>query len=86
METRKVVFGSIEDCRKYLRYAESFPYDLDLCYGSRVVDGKSILGILSFGMMKKLELVLHTDDCCAIERLMEKISFCFCDMVMAEAM
>lgn len=86
METRKVVFGSIEDCRKYLRYAESFPYDLDLCYGSRVVDGKSILGILSFGMMKKLELVLHTDDCCAIERLMEKISFCSCDMVMAEAM
>lgn len=47
MKTRNVVFGSIEDCRKYLRYAESFPYDLDLCYGSRVVDGKSILGILS---------------------------------------
>lgn len=44
MKTRNVVFGSIEDCRKYLRYAESFPYDLDLCYGSRVVDGKSILG------------------------------------------
>ncbi len=84
METRKVVFGSIEDCRKYLRYAESFPYDLDLCYGSRVVDGKSILGILSFGMMKKLELVLHTEECCVIEEFLEKISFCICDVEMAE--
>ena len=86
METRRVVFDSIEDCRKYLRYAESFPYDLDLCYGSRVVDGKSILGILSFGMMKKLDLVLHTEDCCAIEKLMENISFCSYNMKMKAAM
>ena len=47
MSEVKVMFNTLEDIRKYLRALDSFNGDLDLQYESQIVDGKSLLGILS---------------------------------------
>ena len=76
METVKVCFSSTEEIRSYLDLAEGFLYNMDLQCGSRIVDGKSVLGILSFGLRKTLELRFHTDDRTAISQFLERIAFC----------
>lgn len=39
-------------------------YDADLKYGSRIVDAKSLLGVLSLAVSRTVELILHTDEEC----------------------
>lgn len=59
MTTREVVFDSVEDVKQFVRQSENRPEDIDVCCGSCMVDGKSILGILSLGIHKKLNVVIH---------------------------
>ena len=47
MTTKEVMFDSVEDVKQFV------------CCGSCMVDGKSILGILSLGIHKKLNVVIH---------------------------
>ena len=75
MSEVKVMFNTLEDIRKYLRALDSFNGDLDLQYESQIVDGKSLLGILSLGIGKLLNLKLHYGH---PDELMEKIGFCCC--------
>ena len=56
MTTREVTFDSIEEVKKFVN---QYPEDVDVCCGSCMVDGKSILGILSLGIRKKLNVVIH---------------------------
>ena len=56
MTTKEVMFDSVEDVK---RFVEQYPQDVDVCCGSCMVDGKSILGILSLGIHKKLNVVIH---------------------------
>ena len=52
-----------------------FKFDIDLCYGHYIVDAKSLLGILSIGLNKKVNIVLHTENNTKIhkfETLIEK--------------
>lgn len=78
MKEIKVVFDSMEECRKYLHTVENLPYDLDLQWGSCVIDGKSMLGVLGFGLRKILELRMHTDDAEEEGKLMKQLDFCTC--------
>lgn len=73
MSEVKVMFNTLEDIRKYLRALDSFNGDLDLQYESQIVDGKSLLGILSLGIGKLLNLKAHYGN---PDELMEKIGFC----------
>ena len=75
MSEVKVMFNTLEVIRKYLRALDSFNGDLDLQYESQIVDGKSLLGILSLGIGKLLNLKLHYGN---PDELMEKIGFCCC--------
>ena len=45
--------------KKFVNQVEQYPQDVDVCCGSCMVDGKSILGILSLGIRKKLNVVIH---------------------------
>lgn len=76
MNLTRIGFNTVKECEKYINYAEDFPYNVDLQCGSRIVDGKSILGIMSFGFPKELELRFHTDDQAAIDEFLENIAFC----------
>ena len=72
MSEVKVMFNTLEDIRKYLRALDSFNGDLDLQYESQIVDGKSLLGILSLGVNRLLNLQIYSDN---YEELIKKIEF-----------
>lgn len=76
MKTVNVVFHSMEECARYAKEVENFPYNIDLVNGRRVIDGKSMLGILGFGLRKVLEIRMHTEDMELIEELLKRIEFC----------
>ena len=57
MTTKEVMFDSVEDVKRFVQQSEKQPEDV--CCGSCMVDGKSILGILSLGIHKKLNVVIH---------------------------
>lgn len=59
MTTREVTFESVEDIRRFVNQAEKYQEDVDVCFGSCMVDGKSLLGVMSLGLGKKLSVVIH---------------------------
>lgn len=76
MGTIRVVFRTLEECQKYFNIAQNFDYNIDLQCGSKIIDGKSVLGIMSFGLRKELFMSFQTDDSEAIEEFLEQIDFC----------
>ncbi|MCB7320523.1 HPr family phosphocarrier protein [Lacrimispora sp. 210928-DFI.3.58] len=59
MTTREVTFGSVEEIKRFVNQAEKYHEDVDVCCGSCMVDGKSLLGVMSLGIGKKLNVVIH---------------------------
>lgn len=49
-----------------------YEYDVDVKCGSRIVDAKSIVGVLALAKSRTVEVIVHTDESC--EDLMEEIS------------
>lgn len=43
-----------------------------------MIDGKSMLGILGFGLHKVLELKMHTENEDIKKEIVDKIAFCVC--------
>lgn len=78
MGSVKVMFGSMQECEKYVMAVENYPFNIDLQCGRQIIDGKSMLGILGFGLRKVLELNMHTEDEEAKREIIEKIDFCIC--------
>ena len=59
MIVQDVVFNSVEDAQRFVSQAERWPSDVDVSLGSCMVDGKSLLGVLSLGIHKKLHVTSH---------------------------
>ena len=38
------------------------PFQIDACYGSYMVDAKSIMGMMAIGAGKKVELKIYSDE------------------------
>ena len=85
MESVKVMFHSMEEAQKFVLSIENYPFNVDLQIGRRVIDGKSILGILGFVLHQMLELHVHTDDYAALDGFHDKIRGFICGDVMEVA-
>lgn len=46
----------------FVKLNSSMPFEIDVASGHYVVDGKSILGVLSLDSSKKIDCILHTDN------------------------
>lgn len=57
-----VKFDEADQIINFVRIINQYDYDADVKCGSRIVDAKSIVGVLSLARSKVLELILHTDD------------------------
>lgn len=58
-----VKFDQADQIINFVRIINRYSYDADVKCGSRVVDAKSIVGVLSLAKSKTVELILHTDEC-----------------------
>ena len=61
-----VKFDEADQMINFVRIINQYEYDADVKCGSRIVDAKSIVGVLSLARSKDLELILHTDECGAL--------------------
>ena len=58
----KIVFQTIEYVERYVKIVSMYEdVSIDISYGKYLVDGKSLLGILSMGLNKELEINILTN-------------------------
>lgn len=58
-----VRFEQADQIINFVRIMNRYDYDADVKCGSRIVDAKSVVGVLSLARSKTVELILHTDEC-----------------------
>lgn len=73
MKSVEVKFTSINQIVQFVNIVEHYDSDMDLRHGRIVVDAKSLLGVLSLGIEKRLELQVLDETC---NDLLEKVDFC----------
>ena len=61
-----VKFDQADQIINFVRIINRYSYDADVKCGSRVVDAKSVVGVLSLAKSKTVGLILHTDECDAL--------------------
>lgn len=59
MRERKIKLVSIADAKAFVVAAMKCDFDVDVFYDRVVIDGKSILGVLSLDLTKVLNVRLH---------------------------
>ncbi|MGN0372348.1 MAG: HPr family phosphocarrier protein [Enterocloster sp.] len=67
-----VKFNQSEEIVKFVRIMNRYEYEAYVKCGSRMVDAKSIVGVLALAKSKTVELILHTNDDCS--ELMEELA------------
>lgn len=63
----------IEDVKKFYSNVEKMDFDVDLASGRYIIDAKSIMGIFSLDLSKKIQLIAHTDDEEVFNELLDKL-------------
>jgi phosphotransferase system HPr-like phosphotransfer protein len=64
----------IENIKDFVRVNEESPFEIDLASTNYVVDGKSMLGVLSLRLNQKITLHALTDSGKEFEQYVNKIS------------
>lgn len=75
MRHLQVKFMSVEELVKFVKTVQNFSGDVDVAFGSCVVDGKSIIGMMGMGLAKVLQISIHSSEC---EQLVGELQFCLC--------
>lgn len=58
-----IMLDSIADVKEFVTTVSKYDFDVDLESGRYAVDAKSIMGIFSLDLSKKIKLVVHSNDC-----------------------
>ena len=62
MKTVDISINSIDKVKSFVNDITKFDYDFDLVSGRYVIDAKSILGIFSLDLSKRIDLNIHAED------------------------
>lgn len=63
MKKVNIMLGTIEAVKSFVNIVSKYDFDVDLVSGRYAIDAKSIMGIFSLDLSKKIELQAHGDDC-----------------------
>ncbi len=63
MKKVNILLGTINDVKEFVNAVAKYDFDVDLVSGRYAIDAKSIMGIFSLDLSKKIELQAHSDDC-----------------------
>ena len=58
-----VTFDQAEQIFSFVKIMSKCDFDADVKLGSRIVDAKSIVGVLSLAKSRTVEVIVHTDNC-----------------------
>ena len=56
MREMNLTFRNPDEVLDFVKTVEQYPFDMDLCRGSVVVDAKSLLGIMNLGFNQTVNL------------------------------
>ncbi len=73
MNEKTVMFNDIADVAEFVDAAEKCEFDVDVFSGNQYVDAKSLLGVMSMGFERRLQ-VLYRDHDTHFEKELQK--FC----------
>ena len=62
MKSFDVVLNSINDVKNFVNIVNRYDFDIDIISDRYVVDAKSIMGILSLDLTKKITVEAHSED------------------------
>ena len=62
MNVKQIKFEETEDIEEFVKAAGQCDFDIDVTYERVVIDAKSILGVLSFGLSKVLTVKYSGED------------------------
>ena len=71
MKTAYIKIDSIADVQDFVTIVSKYDFDVDLESGRYAVDAKSIMGIFSLDLSKKIKMVVRSEDC---EDFMKEVS------------
>lgn len=71
MKTITIMLNSIDKVKEFVNTLSKFDSDFDLISGRYVIDAKSIMGIFSLDLSKKIELNIHATD--KLDEIMEAL-------------
>jgi len=63
MKKVNIMLGTINDVKEFVNVVAKYDFDVDLVSGRYAIDAKSIMGIFSLDLSKKIELQVHSDNC-----------------------
>lgn len=62
------------DAQEFVNIASAYDYDIDLKSGVVYIDAKSILGVLTYGLKRELEVLVHSDEAGGFTRRIRKFA------------
>lgn len=76
MEHRFITFQNTQQIIQFVNMVSKLDFDVDVKYGSHIVDAKSILGVISLASFKTVEVIFHSTAGCGLpfDRLFTKAS------------
>ena len=63
MREMNLTFRNPDEVLDFVKTVEQYPFDMDLCRGSVVVDAKSLLGIMNLGFNQTVRIKIYSTDC-----------------------
>lgn len=72
MREMNLTFRNPDEVLDFVKAVEQYPFDMDLCRGSVVVDAKSLLGIMNLGFNQTVNLKIYSNDCNELFQNIEK--------------
>ena len=74
MISRNIFLSDVDDVMEFVHQTEMCAYDIEIFVGDSVINAKSIMGLLSKGFRRMMQMNIHTDKA---DELLEKIGrFC----------
>lgn len=74
MISRNIFLSDVDDVMEFVHQTEKCSYDIDISDGDSVINAKSILGMLSKGFRRMMQMNIHAE---RADELLEKIArFC----------
>lgn len=74
MKTMTIRLNTIDDANNFVKVIDKYEYDIDAVYERYVIDAKSIMGLLSLGIPKKINIVIHSNNSNIIKQITSDIS------------
>lgn len=70
----KIRLETVKNVALFVAVCGEYKFDVDVCIGRYVIDGKSLMGMLSFSADRVADVTIHTKDENEVEKFKDDIS------------